>query len=210
MTERGGSSEKLRRRVACACVAASLGACALLVAWRVGAQAPKDLNEKEAASLIARVFGFDRKPKDVVKIKEMSAATGGALVTADVEGVFRFEKRAGKWRVAEVRTGDNKWEDVETIVRALNAEKAARARAELETVWTALEAFRRERGFYVVATDSATLFDHLAPRYVARILRVDPWHHPYRYAGDRDSFVISSDGTDGKSGTADDISISSR
>jgi hypothetical protein len=72
----------------------------------------------------------------------------------------------------------------------------------------ALEAFRRERGFYVVATDSATLMDHLSPRYVKQIIRLDPWHNPYRYTGTTDSYTLASDGADGKPGTADDVTVS--
>ena len=34
---------------------------------------------------------------------------------------------------------------------------------------------------------------------------VDPWGKKFSYTGDRDSFTISSDGPDGRNGTADDI-----
>lgn len=168
----------------------------------------KDLDEKEASRLIARLIGFEGKAKDTVRVKDIQLLGSSALVTADVSTAFRFDKRDGKWRVAEVRIGDNKWEDVEILTRAVGVEKNARARAELETIRTALEAFKRERGFYVNAENSAALFDFLAPRYIARIIRTDPWHHPYRYTGDRQTFTLSSDGADGKKGTADDISLS--
>ncbi|GAC1395901.1 MAG: hypothetical protein NVSMB56_10240 [Pyrinomonadaceae bacterium] len=169
----------------------------------------KDLEEKEASRLIARLIGFEGKVKDTVRVKDIQLLGSSAVVTADVSTAFRFDKREGKWRVAEVRVGDNKWEDVDMLARAVNAEKNARARAELETIRTALEAFKRERGFYVNAENSTTLFDFLAPRYIARITRTDPWHRPYRYTGDRQTFTLSSDGTDGKKGTADDINLSS-
>ena len=129
-----------------------------------------------------------------------------ALVVAQVETVFRFVKdSAGKWRVAEIRTGDNRWEDVEMLVRAVNAEKVERARAELETLATALESFRRDRGFYVVASDERTLVDHLNPRYLPQVIRVDPWHKPYLYEGARESYALRSAGADGEENTADDI-----
>jgi hypothetical protein len=125
---------------------------------------------------------------------------------AQVETAFRLIKGDnGKWRVAEIRTGDNRWEDIELLSRALNSEKAERARAELETLATALEAFRRERGFYVVAGEERVLEDHLNPRYLARIIRVDPWHQPYLYEGTRSSYTLRSAGPDGKEKTADDV-----
>jgi len=57
----------------------------------------------------------------------------------------------------------------------------------------------------VVARDERALEDHLNPRYLARVVRVDPWHKPYLYEGARDSYTLRSSGPDGKEDTADDI-----
>ena len=174
------------------------------------AQAAADLSAKEARRLIARMVGIEL-PSDAVRVKEVSSLGSSAVVTAQVETAFRFNRGGdGRWRVAEVRTGDNRWEDVEMIARAVNAEKTERARAELETIGTALEAFRRERGFYVAATDESALVDQLSPRYLARVLRVDPWHHPYQYEGTRERFTLRSGGADGQSNTPDDVVVSNR
>ena len=168
------------------------------------------LTAKEARRLIARLPGLGLKT-DTIRIKDISAMGSSAVVVADVETAFRFAHGDdGKWRVAEVRTGDRKWEDVELIARAINAEKSARARAELDSLATALEAFRRDRGFYVVAKKESTLVDFLSPRYLANVILLDPWHRPYQYEGTRDHFVLRSDGPDGVAGTADDITVSSR
>ncbi|PYS63736.1 MAG: hypothetical protein DMF74_09035 [Acidobacteria bacterium] len=69
----------------------------------------------------------------------------------------------------------------------------------------ALESYRREHGFYLESKSEATLIDHLNPHYLARVIRVDPWHQPYEYEGTRDGFTLRSVGPDGKSNTADDI-----
>ena len=168
-------------------------------------EAADELSASQARKLIASMAGA-KLPTSAVRVREVSTMGSSAVVVAQVETAFRFEKgNDGKWRVAEIRTGDDRWEDVGAIERAVNAEKAARARAELETLATALEAYRRERGFYVVAEDERALEDHLNPRYLARILRVDPWHKPYLYDGARDSYTLRSAGPDGKENTADDI-----
>ncbi len=91
----------------------------------------------------------------------------------------------------------------------MNAEKTARARAELESIATALESFRRERGFYLESKSEAALIDNLNPLYLARVIRVDPWHQPYQYEGARTSFVLRSNGPDGKADTADDVTVAS-
>jgi Type II secretion system (T2SS), protein G len=168
-------------------------------------KAASDLSASEARKIIANMAGI-KLPSDAVRVREVSVLGSSATVVAQVETAFRFVKGDnGKWRVAEVRTGDNRWEDVEMLTRAVNNEKAERARAELETLATALEAFRRERGFYVVAKEESVLEDHLNPRYLARILRVDPWHKPYLYEGTRTSYTLRSAGPDGKENTADDV-----
>src|SRR5215510_16062637 len=93
-----------------------------------------DLTPKEARRLIARMAGV-QLPSDAVRIKDVSSMGNSATVVAQVETAFRFDKSGdGKWRVAEIRTGDRRWEDVDTLVKALNSEKTSRARAELELI----------------------------------------------------------------------------
>ena len=173
----------------------------------IATRAAGDLTPKEARKLIARMAGIEL-PSDAVRVKEISVSGNSAVVVAQVETAFRLVKGdKDKWRIAEIRTGDRRWEDLDTLMHALNAEKTARARAELESIATALESFRRERGFYLESKSEAALIDNLNPRYLARVIRVDPWHQPYQYEGARTSFVLRSNGPDGKPDTADDVTV---
>jgi hypothetical protein len=181
-----------------------LTAICLLLALVYG-QAADDLSPNQARKVIANLAGI-KLPSDAVRVREVSILGSSATVVAQVETAFRFVKGGdGKWHVAEIRTGDNRWEDVDMLVRAVNVEKAERARAEMETLATALEAFRRERGFYVVAKGEGVLEDQLNPRYLARVVRVDPWHKPYLYEGTQSAYTLRSAGADGKENTPDDI-----
>lgn len=170
-------------------------------------RAAGDLSPKEARKLIAKMAGINL-PSDAVRVKSVSSLGSSAVVVAQVETAFRFVHENDKWRVAEIRTGDRNWEDVDSLVRALNAEKTSRVRAEMETIATALESFKRERGFYIESKSEAQLIDFLSPRYLARVIRVDAWHQPYEYEGTRNSFVLRSVGPDGKPNTPDDITRS--
>lgn len=167
-------------------------------------EAAGDLSPKEARKLIARMAGINL-PSDAVRVKSVSSLGNSAVVVAQVETAFRFVNENDKWRVAEIRTGDRNWENVDSLVTALNAEKTSRVRAELETIATALEAFKRERGSYVASKSEAQLIDFLSPRYLARVIRVDAWDRPYEYEGTGNSYVLRSVGPDGKPNTADDI-----
>jgi len=141
-------------------------------------------------------------------IKSLSAMASSAVAEVVVAATFRLSKDArGRWRVSEVVFGDEAVGDLDSLWRGVNARKAALARAELSTLRDALEAFRAERGFYVVARDSVALLDHLSPRYLSRVIRLDPWHNPYRYEGDSASYTLASDGPDGKPNTADDVTL---
>lgn len=194
---------KRMQRMASVLVAAAVCILAALVYGR----AADDLSPSQARKLIANMAGI-KLPSNAVRVREVSVMGSSALVVAQVETAFRFVKDAqGKWRIGEIRTGDNRWEDVETLVRAVDAEKGARASAELETLAVALEAFRRERGFYVVAKGEGALEDHLNPRYLSRVIRIDPWHKPYLYEGTQSSYTLRSAGADGKENTPDDVVI---
>ena len=172
-----------------------------------GTRAAGDLTPKEARKLIARMAGIEL-PSDAVRVKNISITGSTAIVVAQVETAFRLVKDdKDKWRIAEIRTGDRRWEDLDTLMKALNVEKTARARAELESIATALESFRRERGFYLESKSEAVLIDSLNPRYLARVIRVDPWHQPYEYEGSRNSFVLRSSGPDEKPNTSDDVIV---
>ena len=191
------------------CLIISVALVTIFTGLALHTSAAGDLSAKEARRLIASMAGI-QLPSDAVRIKDVSSLGNSATVTAQVETAFRFEQDGkGKWRVAEVRTGDRRWENVDLLVKALNAEKTARARAEMESMATALESFRRERGSYVESKSEAALIDQLNPRYLKRVIRIDPWHQPYAYEGTRTSFVLRSAGPDEKANTADDVTISS-
>jgi hypothetical protein len=181
----------------------SLGA----FAFALHTAAAGDLKPRDARKMIAHLAGIDL-PSEGVRIKEVTPTGNSALVVAQVETAFRFVKEGENWRVAEIRTGNNKWEDVNMLVSALNAQKAAVARAELGTIATALESFKRERGFYLESKSEAALIDNLNPWYLRDVIRQDPWHRPYEYEGTREGYSLRSAGADGKVGTADDVVVS--
>ncbi|HVF87080.1 MAG TPA: type II secretion system protein GspG [Pyrinomonadaceae bacterium] len=146
-----------------------------------------------------------------LRATDASSLLSSAVVVIEVEASFHLAKDAGrKWRVVEVKFGGDRWRNVDALMAAANAAKNTRARAELQSLRAALEAYRAERGSYVVSDEHTVVVDYLSPRYLPRVVRLDPWQRPYRYTGTREQFVLRSDGADGKEGTADDVIVSSR
>jgi hypothetical protein len=165
--------------------------------------------EKRRKEEEARIKSEREVRRGPVRLTDFSPLMSSAVAVCFIEATFRLAKgRDGKWHVIALSIGGTPSGDLQRLVAAVNTGKAARARAELETLRAALEAFRRERGFYVVAADATVLTDHLSPRYLENIIRIDPWNRPYKYEGTREHYVLRSDGADGVTGTADDVTLS--
>jgi hypothetical protein len=181
----------------------ALVALALSILWIV--TFARDLGAREARQKIAEAIGLD-KPNNV-HIKAISTSIGGeTVVEAQFDAAFRFtQDKQGNWNPIEVRTGDRRWESIELIQTAIRKEKMLRTTADLRTVVTALEAFHRERGFYVAADTGAVLVDNLAPRFLGSIIRLDAWSREFQYNGTSENYRLRSLGPDGKPDTGDDI-----
>ena len=174
---------------------------------------PSQLTTKRARCLVASLFGVTL-PSDAVRIKEVSpfglslGSESAAMVVAFVQAHFRLARDAKGWRVAEFKSGNRDWVNVAGLAAAIDQIKRSAATDELSTIAKALGEFRRERGSFVVSDSESVLIDHLSPRYLARVIRVDPWHRPYQYDGQQDRYSLRSLGPDGKPNTPDDIVVS--
>lgn len=169
---------------------------------------------RRARCLLANLLGVVL-PSDSVRIQEVSAlgvpmaSQPSAIVTALITINVRATNEGGKaWRATDLRAGSSEWVKLDALAASIDSERKEQARGELAWMAEALEKFRKDRGFYVVSDSQAVVMDHLSPKYLPRIIRVDPWQRPYQYEGERERFVLSSVGADGKENTADDISIS--
>jgi Type II secretion system (T2SS), protein G len=197
----------------------------LLIATASGAKLPegkcgspelhrKELSVKRARCVIASALQIEL-PSDAVRVLSISdlglpfASRPSMIVSALVQADFKFQRAEGKWRVMQMRTGSGPWIDVASMSSGLNNEKRKRAQSELATLAAALEQFRKESGFYIVSEKHPVVVDHLSPRYLSSVIRLDPWRRPYQYQGDRDHFQLRSFGPDGLENTADDIVVSS-
>ena len=172
-----------------------------------------ELTTKRARCLVATLFGVTL-PSDDVRIKEVSpfglslGSESAALVTALIRVDFRLARDAKSWRVTEFKSGTRDWVNVSDVPIAMDQAKRSAANEDLSTIAKALGDFRRDRGHFVVSDKESVLIDHLSPRYLTRVIRVDPWHRPYQYDGQQDRYSLRSLGPDGKPNTPDDVVVS--
>ena len=172
-----------------------------------------ELTTKRARCLVAALFGV-ALPSDDVRINEISpfglgiGSESTSLVIAFVRADFRLAREGKSWRVAEFKSGNRTWVNVSRLAAAIDQVKRSAATDELSTIAKALGDFRRERGSFVVSDSESVLIDHLSPHYLPRVIRVDPWHRPYKYEGQPDHYSLRSLGPDGKPNTPDDVVVS--
>lgn len=176
-------------------------------------RAAVDPSVKRARCLLGSLLGVET-PSDAVRINDVSpmavplASQNSAVVVAWVRVDARLANDKQGWRVVELKAGDGPWVAVDPLVASVTEEKKKKALMELQKIADALERFRRDRGYYVVSDNHGVAIDYLSPRYLNRVIRLDPWHQPYKYQGERDRFTLSSAGPDGKNDTADDLKLS--
>jgi Type II secretion system (T2SS), protein G len=177
------------------------------------AQLSTKLTTKRARCLVAALFGVTL-PSDQVRIVEVSpfglsiGKESAALVTALVQADFRLARDASGWRVSAFKTGTRDLFDVSDLPVAIDQVKRSTASDDLSIIAKALGDYRRERGYFVVADKESVLIDHLSPKYLTRVIRVDPWYRPYQYEGQQDHYSLRSLGPDGKPNTPDDVVVS--
>lgn len=172
-----------------------------------------ELTTKRARCLVAGLFGVTL-PSDEVRIRGVSpfgfslgSSDATALIDALVQLDFRFARERRGWEVVAIKSRNRDWTDVRGIVSSMDQLKRSMATEELSLIAQALDSYRRDRGFFVVSDKGSVLIDHLSPKYLSRVIRLDPWSRPYQYQGEQTGYSLSSLGPDGKTNTPDDIVV---
>src|SRR6185503_3950859 len=79
-----------------------------------------ELSSSQARKALTRMAGFELT-SGAVRVKAITAGTPPE-VTADIRNVFKFEQdEHGHWRIAEIRTAQDRWEPVDIIAGGANA-----------------------------------------------------------------------------------------
>ncbi len=174
-------------------------------------KADASLTTKKARCLIASLLSVPL-PSDAVRISSISGLDLGpepsALAESSIRADFRFVRDSQGWRVSEFHSGTRQWVKVEGLGSSIASAKLTRTNQQMNQLVNALDAYKRDHGSFVVADKHSVLIDHLSPRYLHRIVRLDSWQRPFRYQGDREHFTLRSLGPDGKENTSDDIVVS--
>jgi hypothetical protein len=172
-----------------------------------------ELTTKRARCLVAALFDV-ALPSDEVRVRDVSpfgfslgSSDASALIEALVRLDFHLVRERQGWQVREVKSAGGHWVSLVDVPAAVDQLKRATASNELSLIAQALDNYRRDRGFYVVSDKESVLIDHLSPKYLTLVIRLDPWSRPYQYDGEQTSYSLRSLGPDGKPNTPDDIVV---
>src|SRR5262245_32196428 len=76
------------------------------------------LSQKQARKLISQIAGSNL-PGNAVRIKSVTENGSEAEASAEIETAFRLvQDKEERWQVAEVRVGQNRWEEISLIASA--------------------------------------------------------------------------------------------
>src|ERR1700754_2474726 len=80
-----------------------------------------DLSPKDARKAIQTMLGASLPSSGIHVQQVRTGAEGTAEASAEVQAVFRAKQVEGHWRLSEVRTGQDTWEQLELMARASGA-----------------------------------------------------------------------------------------
>jgi hypothetical protein len=166
------------------------------------------LNKNMAQDLIANLPGDMLESEDFVVEGVSQTNASNAVVKTRVNAAFRFQKVGGKWILREVRVGNDQWESIDDLVKALRQVKEARTRVLLDTVSEAIEEYCLKNGELPRFNDYDSLSDLLAPEYLNPLIRLDAWERPLHVIRlNVNTVKLVSGGADGNLGSGDDIEV---
>lgn len=166
------------------------------------------LNKSMAQVLIANLPGEVLKQEDFVVAGVSQTNASNAVIRTQLNAAFRFHKVGGRWIPREVRLGNDQWENIDDLVRALRKVKEDRTKGYLNAISEAIEKYCRKNGVLPGFNDYASLADLLTPEYLNPLIRLDAWERQLYAVHLSDSTIrLISAGADGKLGSSDDIEI---
>jgi hypothetical protein len=95
--------------------------CVICGLFLLAVEARADLSSSQARKAIQSMAGI-ALPSSSVRVSRTSSFTEGGEATAELALVFRATQHDGHWRLSEVRTGQDRWERLDLLAKALNFE----------------------------------------------------------------------------------------
>jgi hypothetical protein len=153
-----------------------------------------------------RILGGAEFEQEAVEVLSIDESGNYALAEISVKTAVKLKKEGGRWEIDEVRLGDRRWESMDRILRALEANRQADTAKQMGQIRVGINRYVEKHGSLPEASDFGALIDLLCPGYVQKVTRLDAWSNGFLYRRKSDSTLeLRSAGPDGKFDTADDL-----
>ena len=165
------------------------------------------LSHDEIRRQIADIGNSTLVPKSVDVRRVVSQSGNRAIAETTVELAFQFERDTptSPWFISAVRLGDQDWVSLNELVTAFNEGRRRQTLDSLRKLADGIATYSKKNGSPPKAADIVTLTDQLHPLYMTDLIRLDAWGRQILYEPATNGFRLRSAGTDGQSGTSDDI-----
>jgi hypothetical protein len=166
------------------------------------------MNKNKAQDLMTNMPGNVLRKEDIQIESVSQMGQQSAIVETRLHAAIRFEKVGGRWEPREFRLGHGQWENIESLVSALNMIREDETKRRLGKVADAIVKYCAKNGRLPPFRDFVSLSDALNPVYMTPLIRLDAWDRPL-YAELLSAGVVRlySAGADGQPGTKDDVEL---
>jgi hypothetical protein len=171
------------------------------------------LSHDEARKKIAEVGRSGVVPAAIEIRRVIAQSDTEVIAEATITLAFQFKRAnpSAEWRIEAVRLGDRDWISLDELLAGINEGRRKATTNAMQKLADALEKFRTATGSLPNARDIVSLTDILHPRYMNELVREDGWGKPILYEVTGTSTVrFTSEGPDGRPGTADDIVVTAQ
>jgi hypothetical protein len=164
------------------------------------------INAKHARNLIVDMPQADFEKEDIEVVNVRQVTRTNAIAETRLKTAIGYEKVGDKWVIREVRLGHGQWEQVSSLLQALETVKAEETRKILDRIAEAVLNYRETNNDLPAFSDYIGLSDLLSPKYLTPLIRLDAWRRPLgAERSSANTIHVWSAGSDGKEGTEDDI-----
>ena len=153
---------------------------------------------------------FDGLFLDEKQVEILSAQESGDTILAEVRvtTAVRLVRSKGKWKLAEIRLGDRRWEKADHIRTLLDEQRLETTKGRLRELRQAMQSHLESEGTVPQVDTFSALVDVLYPVFLGEAARLDAWSNPFIYkVVSARQYGLRSSGADGVEGTSDDISV---
>ena len=156
---------------------------------------------------------FDGLSLEEERVEVLGGWESGDSIVAEIRvtTAVRLVRERGKWRMAEIRLGDRRWEKTDHILMLLDEQRIEATRTQLQQVNRVVHQHLESEGAVPQVVTLTARVNALYATFLETVVRFDAWSDSFLYEPlSLREYRLRSPGADGVAGMADDLSVETR